>query len=58
MGPITAAGAIVGIYTSMLWLTGRNLKLTVSEAIKRRAERRRAAEALKREHPSARPMEF
>jgi hypothetical protein len=59
MGPIATATAILGIYTSMLWITGRRLKGVAEAFLKREQEiDAREAELLKEMHKSARPMEY
>jgi hypothetical protein len=59
MGPIAAITAILGVYTSMLWLTGRRLK-EATEAFLRREQEidKREAEMLKKVQETQRPMEF
>jgi len=59
MGPLEAAVAVAGIYTSMLWLTGRRLKQATEAFLRREAELdRRDAELMQKLHRSERPMEF
>lgn len=59
MGPVTVIAAIFGVYTSMLWLTGRRLK-EATEAFLRREEElaRREEEMLRKIVNSERPMEY
>jgi hypothetical protein len=59
MGPLTILTAIFGVYTSMLWLTGRRLK-EATEAWLRREEEiaRREEEILRKMKNSERPMEY
>ena len=59
MGPLAAITAILGVYTSMLWLTGRRLKEATEAFLKREQEiDKREAELLKKMHENARPMEY
>lgn len=59
MGPLTAIVAITGVYTSMLWLTGRRLKQATEAFLRREAELdRREADILEKMKSSSRPSEF
>jgi hypothetical protein len=59
MGPLTILTAVFGVYTSMLWLTGRRLKDATEAFLKREDEiSRREEEILKKIRESSRPMEF
>jgi len=59
MGPLAAITAVVGVYTSMLWLTARRLKQAAEAFAPREAEiDAREQELLKKMHQSARPNEF
>lgn len=59
MGPLTAVIAVMGVYTSMLWLTARRLKQATEDFLRREAEiDRREAEILEKMRDSARQGEF
>lgn len=59
MGPLTAVIAVMGVYTSMLWLTGRHIKQATEAFLRRESEiDRREAELLKKMRDSARQGEF
>lgn len=59
MGPIAAITAILGVYTSMLWLTGRRVKQATEAFLRREQEiDKREAEMLRKVQETQRPMEF
>jgi len=59
MGPIAAITAILGVYTSMLWLTGRRVKQATESFLRREHEiDKREAEMLRKVQETQRPMEF